>query len=96
MQPVFNRHGNKLYIADKMIKLFPTDYNTHVEPFCGSAAVFFQKDPSPVEVLNDKDSDLIRGYRLIKQVSTDLDTYKTLRTLPQFRRFYDTEPNSKE
>ena len=96
MQPIFNRHGNKKYIADEIIMLFPKDYNIYVEPFCGSAAIFFQKDPSPVEVLNDKDSELIKGYRLIKQVSTDIDSYRKLRSLPQFRRFYNAEPNSKE
>ena len=96
MQPFFNRHGNKIYIADKIIKMFPTNYEIYVEPFCGSAAVYFQKQPSRIEVLNDKDSELIKGYRLIKQVSTDLNAYKQLKSLTNFRRFYDKSHNSKE
>ena len=96
MQPFFNRHGNKKYIADKIIKMFPKDYDIYVEPFCGSAAVYFQKQPSRVEVLNDKDSELIKGYRLIKQVSTNLNEYKQLKSLAHFRRFYDESHNSKE
>ena len=76
--------------------MFPTNYEIYVEPFCGSAAVYFQKQPSRIEVLNDKDSELIKGYRLIKQVSTDLNAYKQLKSLTNFRRFYDESHNSKE
>jgi DNA adenine methylase len=37
-----------------------------VEPFCGAAALFFLKQDSKVEVLNDINGDLVNLYRVVK------------------------------
>jgi DNA adenine methylase len=36
---------------------------SYVEPFCGAASLFFHRHPSPIEVLNDLDENLINFFR---------------------------------
>lgn len=46
--------GGKGFLAKKIVGLIP-EHRVYVEPFCGSAKVFFAKPPSKIEVLNDYD-----------------------------------------
>ena len=57
--------GGKRRLANKIIPMFP-DHTCYVEPFAGAAALFFIKDPSKVEVLNDINGELVNLYRVIK------------------------------
>lgn len=38
----------------------------YVEPFCGSANIFFAKDPHPVEVLNDLNDEIVNFFRVLQ------------------------------
>lgn len=64
----FGYTAGKSLIADKLAKLFPA-HETYVEPFCGSAAVFFVKDAAPVEVLADTNKDVVFAHRAMKSLS---------------------------
>jgi len=55
--------GGKRRIAKRLVALLPP-HQTYVEPFCGGAQVFFHKEPSPVEVLNDLDGELVNFLRV--------------------------------
>ncbi len=55
--------GSKRRLARCLLELFPL-HTTYVEPFCGGAQVFFHKRPSPVEVLNDLDGELVNFLRV--------------------------------
>jgi DNA adenine methylase len=44
-------------------------HETYVEPFVGSAAVLFAKEPASVEVINDADPEIAEAYRLVKGLS---------------------------
>lgn len=57
--------GGKRRLADRIIPMFP-DHTCYVEPFAGGAAIFFLKQPSEVEVLNDINGELVNLYRVIK------------------------------
>ena len=57
--------GSKGRLADKILPHF-TSHTCYVEPFAGSAALFFLKEPSKSEVLNDVNGDLVNLYRVIK------------------------------
>lgn len=62
--------GGKNGFANKIIEFFPLNYQlmNYVEPFCGSAAMLFHKDKSPIEVINDLDQNI---YSLFKVLIND-------------------------
>ncbi|NRB42557.1 MAG: DNA adenine methylase [Pseudomonadales bacterium] len=57
--------GGKRKLAEHLLPLFP-EHDCYVEPFCGGAALFFMKEPSRVEILNDINSELTNLYRIVK------------------------------
>lgn len=65
MQPVIPWMGGKRRLAKKIIPLFP-EHQCYVEPFAGAAALFFAKDESACEVVNDINGELVNLYRVLK------------------------------
>lgn len=57
--------GGKRRLADVILPRFP-QHTCYVEPFAGGAALFFLKQPSEVEVLNDINGELVNLYRVVK------------------------------
>lgn len=57
--------GGKRKLADHILPLFP-EHNCYVEPFSGAAALFFLKESSKFEVLNDINGDMVNLYRVVK------------------------------
>ena len=57
--------GGKRRLADVILPRFP-EHTCYVEPFAGGAALFFLKQPSEVEVLNDINGELVNLYRVVK------------------------------
>ncbi len=66
--------GGKRAIAKKIISVFPK-HTTYVEPFSGGAQVFFRKEPSKVEVLNDLDGEMVNFFRVCQQHHEELVRY---------------------
>ena len=64
-KPIIPWMGGKRKLASRLLPLFPP-HQCYVEPFCGAAALFFLKEPSSVEVLNDINGDLVNLYRVVK------------------------------
>jgi DNA adenine methylase len=62
--------GGKQHMADIIIRLLPP-HRLYCEPFTGGAAIFFAKKPSPVEILNDENSEITNFYEVLKN---DFDT----------------------
>jgi len=60
------RYGGKVYLAKWIVSYFP-EHTTYIEPFCGSASVFFAKEPSQAEILNDIDGRLIRAFEIMRE-----------------------------
>lgn len=77
--------GGKFYIAKLIIPYFPP-HQCYVEPFCGSAQMFFQKTPSPNEVLNDINGELINFFRVLKS-DPEWFTYRASHT-PASRQLF--------
>ncbi|WP_038343018.1 DNA adenine methylase [Acinetobacter sp. A47] len=57
--------GGKSVLARTIIEAMPA-HTTYVEVFGGAGWVLFKKTPSPVEVINDINDDLINLYRVLK------------------------------
>lgn len=57
--------GGKSRLARHILPLFPS-HTCYCEPFTGGAALFFLKEPSKVEVLNDINLDLVNLYRVVQ------------------------------
>jgi len=89
MKPFICRIGTKKDIATKLINLFP-EHLLYVEPFIGGGAIFFKKEPSLIEVINDLDGDVYNTYRTIKKSSLTKDDFrKDLNNLEAIKEFFD-------
>lgn len=58
-------YGGKQLMAKYILPLIPP-HTLYCEPFAGGAAIFFGKEPSEVEVLNDTNRELINFYRVVQ------------------------------
>jgi DNA adenine methylase len=85
--------GGKRAIAKQIIDMFPK-HTTYVEAFAGGAQVFFKKEPSKVEVLNDLDLEMVNFFRVCQQHYEELVRY--LRFMVVSRKWFellrDTDP----
>lgn len=59
-------YGGKQKLVTTILPLFP-EHDLYTEPFAGGAALFFSKEPSEIEVLNDMNSELINFYKVLQQ-----------------------------
>lgn len=64
-KPIIPWIGGKRRLAKSILPLFP-HHVCYVEPFCGGAALFFLKDISKAEVLNDVNGEVVNLYRVVK------------------------------
>lgn len=71
MKGVIPYFGGKSRLAKTIINKIP-EHTCYIEVFAGGASVFFAKEPSEAEVLNDLDKDLVTLYRVIKHHPEEL------------------------
>ncbi len=64
-KPIVPWIGGKRRLSKHILPLIGQPH-TYVEPFAGGAAIFFLKEPSKVEIINDINSDLVTLYRVVK------------------------------
>jgi DNA adenine methylase len=62
VRPMVRWAGSKRRALNVMWPHLPAKFNRYVEPFCGSACVFYKLDPRKA-LLNDLNQDLISFYR---------------------------------
>ena len=78
---------NKGQMPDLIQRLLePND--VYVEPFCGSAGIFFNKPPSQLEVINDIDSNVVTFFRCLRNDHDKL--IESLRRTPFAREEYES------
>jgi DNA adenine methylase len=87
--------AGKRYVVKWLLPLIPP-HRCYVEPFAGSAALFFAKEPAPEEVLNDRDAEIAFVYRFVQRMTPDtLDELKRMywkNSRPYFEKLKDKEP----
>lgn len=74
LKPFMARIGGKTLLKKTIVdKYFPDGYEdmTYVEPFVGGGSIFFYKEPSSKEVINDLDKEVIKIYKGFKKYSGD-------------------------
>lgn len=87
--------GGKNGIPQKIISLIP-EHNCYIEAFCSGAQVFFHKEPSNVEILNDLDEEVFNFLRVCQLHKQELVRYLQFCTASRkwFELFQKQEPSS--
>src|SRR5690606_35416051 len=86
MKTPLSYYGGKQKLAARINALIP-EHNLYCEPFVGGGAIFFSKEPSPVEVLNDTNKELINFYAVVQNRYVDLE--RQIRATLHSRRLYE-------
>lgn len=66
MKTPITYYGGKQRMIKHILPLIP-EHELYCEPFCGGAAVFWAKEPSAVEVINDSNRMVINFYAQIQR-----------------------------
>ena len=66
LRPPLTYYGGKQQLCTTILELIP-EHDLYCEPFCGGAAVFFGKEPSKIEVINDTNKEIINFYKVVKE-----------------------------
>ena len=86
IKSVLKYPGAKWRIAEWIIEKMP-EHHSYLEPYFGSGAVFFRKQPSKIETINDLDDDVINLFECIRN---DPDRICAMvATTPFARRVYE-------
>src|SRR5579859_5439847 len=71
VKPILKYPGGKWRLAPWIASYF-SPHAAYVEPFCGSAAVFFTKKPAKNEVLNDTFGSIVNLFRVLRDHPEEL------------------------
>ena len=93
-------YGGKQRMARRICNLIPK-HILYCEPYCGGCAVFFHKEPSTIEVLNDINAHVINFFTVLKKdfgmlkVIIDCTPYsrqqlQTAKHVLKYHEHYDT------
>jgi len=66
MKTPLSYYGGKQQLAKTILGLIPP-HRIYCEPFLGGAAIFFAKEPSEVEIINDTNGEMINFYEVLKR-----------------------------
>lgn len=93
--PLSGWMGGKYQLSKQIVSMIPA-HTCYCEPFAGAAWVFFRKDKSDVEVLNDINTDIITLYRVIQHhLEEFIRWFKwVLVSRAEFNRWLKTEPET--
>ena len=64
-KPIIPWMGGKTKLAKFILSFFPP-HTCYAEPFAGGASLFFAKEQSRCEVLNDQNGELMNLYRVVQ------------------------------
>ena len=69
MKPITCRPGGKTKLVKKLLPHIPP-HNTYVEPFFGTGAIYFNKEPAKREIINDLDKAVAKLHKDIQKKKT--------------------------
>lgn len=90
VRAIFRYPGSKWALADWIIGHFPEGYEkmVYIEPFAGSSAVFFNKNPGIIETVNDLNGDVVNLFRVLRDNPEEL--IRKIELTPYSREEYRT------
>jgi DNA adenine methylase len=93
MKAPIKYYGGKSYQAAWILDIIERyEFKTYIEPFGGSGAILFAKEPSLVEVYNDLYSDLVTFYKVLRNPKTFKEFIKFIENSPYSRElFYESK-----
>jgi Site-specific DNA methylase len=66
MKTPLTYYGGKQQLSGKIIELIPS-HKVYCEPFVGGGAIFFRKDTSDIEIINDINGELVNFYEVLQR-----------------------------
>jgi len=66
MRTPLSYYGGKQQLAGRILGMIP-EHRIYCEPFCGGAAIFFAKEPSEVEIINDSNGEIVNFYEVLRR-----------------------------
>jgi len=90
-------YGGKQNMLRHILPKIPKHHN-YIEPFFGGGAVFWAKDPSPFEVVNDVNDRLMTFYKVLKYDFNEIEALvdETFHSRSQFRQSREVYTSQKE
>jgi len=80
--------GGKRYLAEEIVSLMPS-HEVYVDVFGGSGQVLFVKVPSPIEVYNDIDFELVNFFRVLRDPVKFEEFYRQVSLIPYSRAEFE-------
>lgn len=71
MKAILKYPGSKWRISKWILSFFP-EHKVYLEPFFGSGAVFFNKEPSYIETINDVNGDIVNLFKVCRERPNEL------------------------
>lgn len=71
MKQILKYPGGKWRIAEWILSFFP-HHKVYLEPFFGSGALFFNKEPSYIETINDIDGNIVNLFTVCREHPREL------------------------
>lgn len=72
MRPPYTYYGGKIGLAPRIVGLMPP-HRVYIEPFGGSLAVLFAKQPCVHEIVNDLDGAIVNFWRVLREQPEQLE-----------------------
>jgi DNA adenine methylase len=94
---IWGSPAGKKRLAKRLAAMLPA-HKAYTEPFAGSAAVLFAKEPAAAEAINDADPEIAAAYKIVQKL-TDSDLAKLRRmdwkgSAETFKRLKGEKPSS--
>lgn len=86
IKSVLKYPGSKWRIANWIVSQMP-EHHSYLEPFFGSGAVLFNKNPSDIETINDLDNRIYTLFKVIREEPEELA--RNILLTPYSRHEYD-------
>lgn len=86
-KPLFNYAGSKWRSVKEIIDILPVR-GGYVEPFGGTGVIMLNRDPSKLEVFNDRNSGITDFYRCIQDPKLRDELIERLRLVPNSRELW--------